>query len=232
MHRPIVIVAALACAALTRNAAAQEPPPEHFRHGGTLLFSADRLFGVSNYSVTSSRGGQDQTVSGTTANLLWGRPEISGVGSNPYTTPRLSFDYVVVDGVTVGGSLGYTFGSGKSESNGQASDRPSVGTLTFMARGGYVIPIGQHGIWLRGGFTYFNATTTSAPVNGAAQKSSVDGLSLALEPTFVFSPFAHVAFTAGVVVDFPLSGSQDQSGQSVDTKVTNYGAMVGVVTYF
>jgi hypothetical protein len=225
-----VVVACLAFPVYSSVAAAQES--DRFAKQGAFILSADRLFGVSNYSATTSQNGRDQTVSGTQANFVWGSSAIPSVGSNPYTTPRLSFDYAVVDGVTIGGSVGYGLVTGKTESNGQSADSPSTGTLTAMARGGYVIPVGRHGVWLRGGFTYFNASTSSTAVDGTTQKSSLSGFALSLEPTFVFSPFEHVGFTGGIVVDIPLAGSSDSGGQSVSTKVTNYGVLFGLLVTF
>ena len=221
----------LACMSIPAAARAQDAP-ERFASKSTFMISADRLFGVSNYSATTSQNGRDQTVSGTQANLLWGSAAIPDVGTNPYTMPRLSFDYAIIDGVTIGGSVGYALVNGKTEANGQSSDRPSTGTFAAMARGGYVIPLGRHGVWLRGGFTYFNSSTTTTAVDGSSQKSSVGGFAVTLEPTFVFSPFDHFAFTGGIVVDVPVSGSSDSGGPSVSLKVTNYGALFGVLVSF
>jgi hypothetical protein len=232
MKRSVVVTISLALAVVSTAAVAQEPTPERFAKQGAFILSADRLFGVSNFSATTSQNGSDSTVSGTQVNLLWGSSNVPDVGSNPYTTPRLSFDYAVVEGVTIGGSVGYSLVTGKNEANGQSNDRPSTGTLTAMARGGYVVPFGPHGLWLRGGFTYFNASTSTPAVNGATTKSSLSGFAVSLEPTFVLVPFEHVGFTAGLVVDFPLAGSSDSNGQSVTAKVTNYGALCGVLVTF
>ena len=235
MKRSFVVPAclALALSVFSSVAAAQETPSDRFAKQGAFILSADRLFGVSNFSATTSQNGRDSTVSGTQANFLWGSSSVPNVGGNPYTTPRLSFDYAIVDGVTIGGSVGYALVNGKTESNGQSADQPTTGTLTAMARGGYVIPIaGRHGIWLRGGFTYFDVSTSTPAVNGSTQKSSLNGFALSLEPTFVFSPIEHVGFTGGIVVDIPLAGSQDNGGNSVTTKVTNYGALLGVLVTF
>lgn len=221
--------ATFAIMAFSSSASAQES--DRFAKQGSLIFSADRLFGGSNYSATRSQNGQDQTESGTQINFLWGSSS-TNLGSNPYTTPRLSFDYAVVDGVTVGGSVGYSYVSSKTEANGQSQDGPSTGTLAAMVRGGYVIPLQQHGIWLRGGFTYFNASTTSTAQGGASNKSSLSGFAVSLEPTFVFHPFQHVGFTGGIDIDFPITGSQESNGQSVTAKVTNYGVMFGMLVDF
>jgi len=212
---------------------------------GTIMISAERLFGFTSTRITQETGGgevsADQTQFGLALAPFGQAPQI-------YTLPRLGFDFAVIDGLTLGGSLGFVVGgTGSSATAGGVTtdaDGPSFTTFLIAPRIGYVLGLGRTlNLWLRGGFTYFNTavhTDTSALPPNNTRTQTLWGLSLNLEPTLMIAPFDHVAFTASVLVDLPLAGKQSTertngsvtTTTSVDTSVRNLGLVAGVIVMF
>jgi hypothetical protein len=219
-----------------------------FGKGGQMVFSADRLFGLefSSVSSESTAGGGKTTDSTTSIALFW--PPLSALQS-PYQIPHLAFDYIIPGGLTVGGSIGFVSGSGKTKSEPAAggvsveNDDPTTTILAFAPRVGYALPLTPlFSFWPRGGITYYSIKSerTSGGMVPTTNKTTTSGLGFDLEPMFVLSPADHFGFVAGPVVDIPLSGttSREQSPPSAtpqpDTKVKflNYGLTIGVLGYF
>ncbi|HXU80690.1 MAG TPA: hypothetical protein VN914_04795 [Polyangia bacterium] len=212
---------------------------------GTMMVSAERLFGLSSTRVTQDTGGGevslDQTQFGLALAPFSQAPQI-------YTIPRLAFDFAIIDGLTVGGSLGFVLGdTGSSATVGGTTtdaDGPSFTTFLIAPRIGYVLGLGRTlNLWLRGGFTYFNTavhTDASALPPNSTRTQTLWGMSLNLEPTLMIAPFEHVAFTVGVLVDLPVAGKQSTertngsvtTTTSVDTSVRNLGLVAGLVVMF
>jgi hypothetical protein len=71
---------------------------------GTAAFSADRLFGFysSSEQIEVDGVGESETDY-TTFGFAWQGP----VHPTPHTVPRLAFDYFVIDGLSIGGSIAY-----------------------------------------------------------------------------------------------------------------------------
>ena len=252
MLRKSLALLAFASIGLASSAAlAQETAPADggIASAGNLIVSAERLFG---FSVAQDK--TEQTVGNTTVTqtdsqtgygLLWN----PGAISNPYLVPRVGIDYTVIDGLTVGGSLGfYTQSSStKSESGGQTTDRdgPSLTALMFAPRVGYILQFGDSmGLWLRGGVTYYNVSSErESPAPGGTgtvkTENSTSGLALSLDPAFVITPVKHFGFFAGAMLDFGLSGtakSEQSSGgttqsQEIDQKFNNFGINFGLLGY-
>ena len=219
------------------------------RAKGTLIVSADRMFGFTSWSA---RAEQDVPAVGTVVNkssytqfgLLWGGG-VSGT-VNPFAAPRISVDYTVIDGLTIGGSLGFlsdgTKTSGESRGVTSEKDGPTTSGFVFAPRVGYILGFGQNfGLWLRGGITYWTYSSSTDNANGAGvittDKVSVNGFALNLEPTFVISPVDHFGFYVGGVLDLPLSGKfKDERitpGRTDSTettyKILNLGLTTGLM---
>jgi hypothetical protein len=128
----------------------------------------------------------------TSLSLSWrGSPDQS-----PFDVPRLAFDYLVIDHLSIGGSLGYASYDYDQQNDGSM--------FIFSPRVGYAYAFGKVvGIWPRGGFTYHS--------------SSIDtlwdekGFALSLECPFTFSPASHFAFHIGPSFDIDMFGSRDPS---------------------
>jgi hypothetical protein len=206
------------------------------RHG-TMMISAERLFGLSaSHTALGSGNGEidrDQTHFGLALAPLSPAPHV-------YLLPRLAFDVAIIDGLTVGGALGF----GVGEATAGNGSKPSYTTFLFAPRIGYVLGLSRViNLWLRGGLSYFNVTSHTDPsILPANTDRSVTiwGMSLNLEPTLMIAPFEHVAFTAGVLVDLPFAGKQSTeqvvgsvtTTTSIDYSVRNLGLVGGMVVLF
>jgi hypothetical protein len=269
-------LAALAALSVSNQAAAGD---ETFGKQGQMAFSADRLFGVNfnkfttNYKQNSPNGQTEAEWedSSTQVGLLWSQSTASysafnGTGldgttrPNPSAIPRLSFDYFVIDGLTLGGSLGYiSLGGTQSVTKfntpaGPAAlppdhDHTSVTGFAFAPRVGYAYMFNDViGIWPRGGFTYFHYSSETKQYNGQnavdhTDKESFGGLDLNLEAMLVISPVRHFAFVVGPVFDLGLTGGVDISrdppdpnntlpAPDISVKHTNFGLTSGLLGYF
>jgi hypothetical protein len=232
-----VVASTMAVAPVARAAA---PALEH----GTMMISAERLFGLSvgrtTTDINNGRVSRDQTHFG-----LFLAP--SSPISHVFLIPRLAFDVAVIDGLTLGGSLGFVISDyGTSTTvGGNTVDQsePSVTTFLIAPRVGYSLGISRVvSLWLRGGISYWSASSQADPgvFGGNVTRVSAWGLSVDLEPTLVISPFEHVGFTAGLAIDLPAAGkasTERMNGAvttttSVDTRVRNFGIMAGMLVSF
>jgi hypothetical protein len=213
---------------------------------GTIYLGAERMFGVSANSFKVDRDGTS-TYSNTDIGLLWTSSHTLGDNAtpSPYTVPRIGFDYAIIPNLTIGGALGFASSSVsiKSERNGATvtQDGDTVTAFLISPRVGYIIGISDSvGIWLRGGFTYFNLSDKGPEVNGRKSTNSVNGFAFSLDPILVLSPVDHFGFFGGIMVDLPLSGTLKnetvQPGRtdsvSYDAKATNLGLNFGLLGYF
>ncbi|MEZ4370622.1 MAG: outer membrane beta-barrel protein [Polyangiaceae bacterium] len=196
---------------------------------GQIALGAERVFGLNFFSHKLELDGNESTTSGTSIGLIFND------AATPYTVPRVALDYMVADGVSIGGSLGYVSQSSETETKTSAGsntqDNGSVSSFVIAPRVGYVIPVADGAdFWVRGGITYYSRTVS--PDQGDDSKDS--GLGLGLEGMFVLSPIPGFGFSIGPTVDFGLSGTQDPGGgaQELDSKYTNFGLNAGVVGWF
>lgn len=222
------------------------------RSGGFIL-SAERMFGLSVWSVHTTRDAEpnvpgatptDTTTRGTNISLLFGSNYGSDVGALlPYTTPRLAFDFLPIESLTIGGSIGFLTSSGETEStNGATRDNATITAFALTPRVGYALML-TDGIyfWPRVGVTYFSLSSTTHPqANPPAptppeRTDTTTGFAINIEPAFVFSIVNHFGISVIPVADIPLAGgnSEDPPDPPDSTiKVRNLGATVGILGYF
>jgi hypothetical protein len=232
----------------TPDAAAQEAD---FGKKGQFVISGERLFGlvVGSQTTTEDPPGpamdpnEDEVTTTrryTTINLLMNP---SSILTTAYSIPRIGFDYLPIDGLTVGGSVGFFTASGEieQEANGvsQTEDTTSFSLFLLSPRVGYAFmftPV--FGIWPRGGITFLSLTSEAAD---GSPKSSSSRFALTLEVPFVIAPVPHVGFTLAPTLDLGLSGSNevttiDDMGVETtvenDTTATDIGVQAGLFVYF
>ena len=211
-----------------------------FGDRGQIILSVDRLMPLLSYEdVKASQNGTDASVAVTSISLVG-----HGKTLTFYNDPRLSFDYTVVPRLTIGGSV-YVFtqaaNSTTVDTNGMSAsaDNPRVTLWGIAPRVGYIVPIGsKFAFWPRGGFSFNDASHTSVQVgNTQINSGSATQFAFDLEPTFVFTPFAHVGVTAGGALDIPIAGSVDvpqgnNLSTSVDVAEFHIGLHMGLLVYF
>jgi hypothetical protein len=181
---------------------------------GDAVFSADRLMGITGTHVAGEIGPVDYENDWTAISFGWrATPETS-----PYDVPRLSFDYLPIEHLSIGGSLGYA--------SVDPDDGNDYSALLLAARVGYLYSFGRVvGIWPRGGFTYH-----SLSIDDDLDES---GFGLTLECPFTFSPATHFAFTVGPTFDVDLFGERDPSPiDEGDRKFRSVGVNAGLLGWF
>jgi len=199
-------------------AAAQE-----FGKQGDVVFSAERLFGFQSTSVHEERDAPLDDIDNDWQyfGIGWRGNYISDF--SPYDVPRFGFDYLVIDGLSIGGSLGFASVDGNLDNNlfGNADFEGSA--FMFHARVGYVYMFTKViGIWPRGGLTYH-----SFDVNDGWDEN---GFGLNLECMFPITPTEHFGFLVGPTIDFDFTGSRDYDGPGPDYDRTykTFGLQAGV----
>ncbi len=214
---------------------------------GQFVFGVDRVTGVFAHSQKFEPEGATITQSTTEIGLF-------GIAAaNAHSTPRLTLDYFIIEGFSVGGSFIYYHRSGETETEPDAGDSvttddPSVQGILFEPRVGYSFVIDEtFAVWPRAGITYASEKTEQTetaipPATGdSTTTTTVNTLALTLEVPIVISPIENFAFTVGPFVDFGVSGTRsveldpEPTGgnpDDVDTKLTSYGLSVGVVGYY
>lgn len=185
--------------------ATQAKAQERFASKGTAAFSADRLFGFSlHHEYTQGEG----TANTTDLGLVWRAP-----ATDPYEVPRLSFDYFVIHGLEIGGSIAYS-------NIGGDTGPYSHDAFLFAPRVGYCWMFSRVvGFWLRGGVTYDNI--------GYRGGAGEWGLAFSAQGMFVISPVNHFAFELGPTLDITMVGKAYDGGRgpSVDRNYRNIGIL-------
>jgi hypothetical protein len=186
---------------------------------GDAVFSVDRLMGINGVRSVTEEPTGDEVTEATTISFGWrGSSEIS-----PFEVPRFAFDYLVIEHLSIGGSLGYA---------SLAVDEPDNADFTFFEvapRVGYLYSFGQVvAIWPRGGVTYHSASTDLGD-----NEDSESGFALTLECPFTFSPTRHFAFHIGPTFDIDMFGEHDpQVGPDEDRRYRSFGLNAGILGWF
>ena len=243
------LAAAAALSSVTAPALAQG---KDFATQGTFAFGVERAFGV--YIGTRKLETECPPAPGpgsceelnhdyTRFSLLVSGPGDDDFGFSgapiPYMSPRVGFDYFVIDGLSLGGSIGFWSYSEERDiqdktdgSIGGQEDFDHTGFL-FSPRVGYAIMFGDVvGIWPRGGLTFWTDTRDDNRDNVAETDSNE--FALTLEFHLVLVPVEHVGITIGPVLDFGFAGEMDVPGPfpDPDLHTTNFGIFVaGVFGY-
>ena len=221
---------AFAAAALLASSSAWA---QDFGEKGVVAISAERLFGFTYDSATSTQNGQDWTGSVTHFSLL-SSPVTANVSNRGvwagYGSPRVAGDYFIIDRLSLGAALGYAHWSQTTHAPAAPNDNTNTGdSFTFAPRVGYFLTFTDKiGFWPRGGFTYRTFS---------ADNASGHDLALTVEAPFAFTLIPHVAFWAGPTLDLGLTGSQNfdvgnGTTTSIDFNATAIGIQTGLVAYF
>lgn len=220
MNKSLTLIPVVAALAAWSNPAAADPIP-----AGTIALGAERLTGF--FHSTDSVGNTDVT-----------RNKISLLGESstgPYDLPRIGIDGFIIDGLSLGGTIalahtGVTTKTSAGPINGSVDS--SETDFLFAPRVGYALMFSEHvGIWPRGGFSYFLATTSVD--NGGS--SSLHYFSLNIDCPFLFKLAPNFAITAGPVIDVSFEGSRktEPNGPGVsvtaDASTAAFGIAAGLV---
>ena len=206
--------------------------------GSHFILSVERVTNVQSWSFSASAQGAEVERSGTDVSFL-----SSGNSPNVFGIPRVAFDGMLSNGLTLGGSLSYLVTSGKTESknNGNtlgSADTPTDSIFVIAPRIGVVIPASETvGLWLRGGISRIamsSKTTGSVGTSIVDVKTTVTLVDFTLDPQLLICPVPHVGVTLGALLDIGLSGSRETDGSdsNSDIKASSYGVTAGLVAMF
>ncbi|MCL2450090.1 MAG: hypothetical protein FWD17_14170 [Polyangiaceae bacterium] len=256
--RSWVAVGTIAAALGTPTAARAQAKTAFGQKQGEFILSADRLVPlISWWRVAQDDFGPPpnapagstsfSTQSQTSISFFWGSAE---TGAAPleafYAVPRVGLDYTIVPHVTVGGDIGLFFTAGTNQSqqvdlpNGSNSTASgSAGSLFVFGiapRAGYILNLNDSfAIWLRGGFSFYTATSSTEkdPMTGNYTHNNTDQFAIDLEPTFVYTPVPHFGLTASLDGDIPVAGRRSvtnyqASGANTEASVSSSMAFVGL----
>jgi hypothetical protein len=185
-------LSALSLLALATNAHAQAPGQK-----GDFILGAERLFGIRGEHVTVDHpdlgeGSRDSTT------IAFGVAR-SGVPAN---IPRLGFDYLVIDHLSIGGALGFSTSDTDIDSTflgGFIGLDDNTKTFVIAPRIGYLHMFGAvAGIWPRGGFSYESTSVRNGP--------DMTDLALNLECQFPIVLAPHFGILLGLTFDQTLMG--------------------------
>jgi hypothetical protein len=200
---------------------------EKINDGGRFVVSAERLFGVAWVKETASVGGMDQSDSITSISLLTKQSE-----PNPFASPRIAFDYFVVDGLSLGGSVGYS--SVSVSGNDAAAGTGGYHTWSLSPRIGYAYMFNDVvGLWPRLGITYVNQTVNVSATAGATTTSADVGshfVALSAEVPLAITPVPHALITIAPTLDWGFSGSAGNG--NADVTAIGLGLHAGLGLWF
>jgi len=217
-------VAAMIAAALTLGSTtALAQRRGQFGVQGTAAFSVDRLMGfyATKFEEDLPAPIGDFEVDYTHFGFAW-----AGLNhGSPYTVPRFAFDFFVIDGLNVGGSIAYANLDIDVNNPGPGAD-DDLSTFLFAPRVGYVWMFSDViGFWLRGGFTYHSSDDD----NGFSEHA----FALTVDPVFPIFPVDHFGFVVGPVIDFSITGERDYPGPRADDDIRyrSFGITAGMIGY-
>jgi hypothetical protein len=180
---------------------------------GDVVFSVDRLMGVTGTHVAGDLGPVEYDDDFTSLSFGW-RATPDG---SPFDVARFAFDYLVIDHLSIGGSLGYA--------SVDADEQNDFSAFLIAPRIGYVHAFGRVvGIWPRGGFTYHSTNVDDA--------FDEKGFALTLECPFTFSPAQHFALHIGPSFDIDMFGSRDNRLDDGDRTYRAIGLNGGLLAWF
>jgi hypothetical protein len=192
--------------------------PAHAQNLGTkgdAIFAAERLFGVRGEHWKYELPAPAQTLEVTDTIIAFG----FATTRVPYNIPRLAFDYMVIDKLSIGGSLGFVLAD--ATTTNAATDLPAT-TFLIQPRIGYLHMFGRvAGIWPRGGLYYH-----SAKIENQFKES---GFGLNAEAMFPIVMAGHFGMEIGIAFDQSLGASRDpENGVSYDVSYRSIGLQVNL----
>jgi opacity protein-like surface antigen len=218
----------LAASSLATSAAAEEGQGEHRFGSPGFIVSADRLLPLVSYQSTElSQNGNSDTQSRLSIALMNnGPPEVF---STFYNLPRLAFDWVPIQNLTIGGAawLYVDLQATDTKSGSSSTDQAKLTYWGIAPRVGYIVPMGDKlSFWPRAGIEYNNVSSSDG-------SESITQFAVDLEAMLVISPWNHFGFTVGPTADIPITGKQTvaNSGQ-VDLSMLQVGLSAGMLGHF
>lgn len=181
---------------------------------GDAVFGAERLFGVRGERVYEDRPNPQNDYEANHTVISFGLANTAV----PYNIPRATFDYLVIDKLSVGGALGFSNADSRIEGAGSASSS----TFLLAPRAGFLHMFGRvAGIWPRGGLTYHRTSVEDVFVES--------GLGLNLECYFPIAFRQGFGMLVGLAFDQSLTANRDpENGVDYSVSYRSIGLQLGL----
>jgi opacity protein-like surface antigen len=239
----IGIGTAVATLSFDSSARAEEGQGTHRFGSPGFIVSADRLLPLLSYQSikTTQDDGSSDTQSRLSIALMNNGP--FQVFASFYNLPRLGFDWLPVQNLTLGGAAWFYTDLQASESvapaggSSKSGDQPKVTYWGVAPRVGYIFPMGDKlSLWPRAGVEYHNVSSSDVG-NGSG---SITQFAFEAEAMLVISPWNHFGFMVGPTVDVPITGEQTTAGNTggmptstrVDSAMFQVGLSAGMLGHF
>lgn len=185
---------------------------------GTFALGAERLTGMFHADDKT----EGQPTQGTTTLALLGNGGNIGTPSQAFLLPRVGLDGFIVDGLSLGGNLIVWHASYEGGSATSFIIEPRIG-FAFMF--GRVV-----GIWPRGGFAYWNFS--SSPDQGPNAGTDAHTFAFNIDVPLIIRPVRNFAITVGPVLDVGFAGKESvNNGPNRDISFTQFGLSAGMVAF-
>jgi hypothetical protein len=217
---------------LGSTARAEEGQGEHRFGSPGFIVSADRLLPLLSYqSSETSQNGTSDTQARLSIALMNNAP--FEAYSTFYNQPRLAFDWLPIQNLTLGGAAWlYADLLATDKSGSTSTNEPKLTYWGIAPRVGYIIPMGDKvSLWPRAGIEYNSVSASDGSL-------SVTAFAVDLEAMLVISPWNHFGFTIGPTADIPITGKQTvtsgsgTSSSQVDSSMLQIGLSAGMLGHF
>jgi opacity protein-like surface antigen len=234
-------------------APAYYPPPkpiENIGRTGQFIFGIERITGVFfdhqtlTYKDPATQAEHKSTYQSTSFGLL-------GLDSHsPSALPRFALDYVIYQGLTVGGSFvlstrGMSLSGGGQRTISPPSANDDGLTVFGTARAGYAYALDStFALWPRIGLAYAHSSSRGELINPTDDYKSLGSFettsnlwTLNIEALFAVSPIEHIVVTGGPYLDLGLGGGYTLYQESTeidkrDARLTSYGLIINASGYY
>jgi hypothetical protein len=182
---------------------------------GDAIFGAERIFGIrgERYTIDYPAPVENTEIDTTAIGFGFSRAQ-----DFTYNIPRIAFDYMIIDKLSIGGALLYS----NLDVEDEDGDDASIADFEISPRVGYLHMFGDViGIWPRGGLSYhstsledtFHATTWA----------------LNIECMFPIVVRQHFGFLVGFAFDQSFIGEIDwEDDPDTDLMVRSIGLQAGL----
>ena len=182
---------------------------------GDAIFGAERIFGIrgERYTIDNPAPAEDTEIDTTSITFGFARTQ-----DFTYNIPRIAFDYMIIDKLSIGGALLYS----NLDVEDEDGDDASIADFEISPRVGYLHMFGDViGIWPRGGLSYHSTSLENS--------FHATTFALNIECMFPIVVRQHFGFLVGLAFDQSLTGNVDpDDGPDMDLMMRSIGLQAGM----
>jgi hypothetical protein len=182
---------------------------------GDAIFGAERIFGIRGERYTIDNPAPVENTEIDTTSITFGFARTKDL---TYNIPRIAFDYMIIDKLSIGGALLYS----NLDVEDEDGDDASIADFEISPRVGYLHMFGDIiGIWPRGGLSYHSTSLENS--------FHATTIALNIECMFPIVVRPHFGFLVGLAFDQSLTGNVDpDDGPDMDLMMRSIGLQAGM----